>query len=400
MLIATAFVHLLPTAFVSLTDPCLPPFWNRGYPAMAGLIAMTSVLIVVGIEMFFATRGAGHMHGSEYDTLGPEDAEGMPLSAHRLQGLGSPAFRGKDNMRPFRQWKIGDGQGGALSPGITYDDDDDDIPHTGRTLAPPTGPVLPNGLPKFTDDETTESDLEFDEMNIVADEAGLLSAEQGRTRTQSRRDDPPRIQLSNGLGEESPERHGSPAHLSEVQEQRKLLLQCLLLEAGILFHSVFIGMALSVATGTSFIVLLVAISFHRNRCCRFSLSQSLTDSLAETFEGLALGSRIAAITSLPPTSPKPWLMALAYGTTTPLGQAIGLLVHKLYDPASQTGLLTVGVMNAISSGLLLFAGLVELLAEDFLSDKSYEMLRGRPRIEACASVVGGAFLMALVGAWA
>lgn len=120
----------------------------------------------------------------------------------------------------------------------------------------------------------------------------------------------------------------------------------------------------------------------------------------ETFEGLALGSRIAAIPSLPPSSFKPWLMALAYGTTTPLGQAIGLLVHNLYDPASQMGLLMVGIMNAISSGLLLFAGLVELLAEDFLSDKSYETLVGKRRMQAYACVVGGGALMAFVGAWA
>ena len=50
------------------------------------------------------------------------------------------------------------------------------------------------------------------------------------------------------------------------------MLQCLLLEAGILFHSVFIGMAVSVATGPPFVVFLVAIAFH------------------QTFEGLALGS--------------------------------------------------------------------------------------------------------------
>lgn len=93
-------------------------------------------------------------------------------------------------------------------------------------------------------------------------------------------------------------------------------------------------------------------------------------------------------------------MALAYGTTTPIGQAIGLAIHRLYDPQSTTGLLTVGIMNAISSGLLLFAGMVELLAEDFLSDQSYQTLRGKRRVQACASVVGGAFLMALVGAWA
>ncbi|KAL9611034.1 MAG: hypothetical protein Q9167_004315, partial [Letrouitia subvulpina] len=156
---------------------------------------------------------------------------------------------------------------------------------------------------------------------------------------------------------------------------------CLLLEAGILFHSIFIGLALSLAIGTSFIVLLVAISFH------------------QTFEGLALGSRIAAL-PFPADSLKPWLMALAYGTTTPVGQAVGLMVHGLYDQQGQGGLLMVGITNAVSSGLLLFAGLVELLAEDFLSDASYEVLRGRRRVEAWAAVVAGGALMALVGAWA
>ena len=53
------------------------------------------------------------------------------------------------------------------------------------------------------------------------------------------------------------------AKLTDTQQQHKDLLQVALLEAGILFHSVFIGMALSVATGANFIVLLIAISFHR-----------------------------------------------------------------------------------------------------------------------------------------
>jgi len=60
----------------------------------------------------------------------------------------------------------------------------------------------------------------------------------------------------------------------------------------------------------------------------------------------------------------------------------------------------VGVMNAISSGLLIFAGLVQLLAEDFLTKKSYGTLRGRRRVEAFVAVIAGAILMALVGAWA
>jgi zinc transporter ZupT len=169
-----------------------------------------------------------------------------------------------------------------------------------------------------------------------------------------------------------------------LQNPQRQLLQCLLLEAGILFHSIFIGMAVSVATGTSFIVLLVAICFH------------------QTFEGFALGSRIASLIPdlFPPSSMKPWLMSLAYGTTTPIGQAIGLVLHNFYDPASATGLLMVGITNAISSGLLLFAGLVELLAEDFLSEESYVILRGQRRLEACIAVAAGALLMAFVGAFA
>ena len=54
VLIATAFVHLLPTAFVSLTDPCLPPFWNETYPAMAGAIALAAVFLIAVIEMTFS----------------------------------------------------------------------------------------------------------------------------------------------------------------------------------------------------------------------------------------------------------------------------------------------------------------------------------------------------------
>lgn len=85
---------------------------------------------------------------------------------------------------------------------------------------------------------------------------------------------------------------------------------------------------------------------------------------------------------------------------TPIGQAIGLATHTLYSPNSEVGLLVVGTMNAISAGLLIYASLVELLSEDFLSDESWRVLRGRKRVIACLLVFGGAFCMSLVGAWA
>merc|ERR1712054_642851 len=146
------------------------------------------------------------------------------------------------------------------------------------------------------------------------------------------------------IGEESPALKSLPE-----LKLRKERLQCVLLELGILFHSIFIGMALSVSVGNEFIVLLIA---------------------------------------------------LAYGCTTPLGQAIGLATHTLYSPDSEIGLIVVGVMNSISAGLLVFASLVELMAEDFLSDDSWRVLRGRKRVMACVIVFLGAFCMSLVGAWA
>lgn len=47
-------MHLLPTAFISLTDPCLPAFWNEQYPAMAGALALAAVFGIGGVEMVFS----------------------------------------------------------------------------------------------------------------------------------------------------------------------------------------------------------------------------------------------------------------------------------------------------------------------------------------------------------
>jgi zinc transporter 1/2/3 len=321
---------------------------------MAGLIAMASVFVVVSIEMFFAMQGAGHTHGSEYDTL-PQDA--LDEDGHHSHNHRHPSHHRTESMRPFRQGKLRD------------TDPSDDIPlfsvGSGQFAQnhQPNGNTKPHSSNQPYHDDEDPLDFSDDDLDPSTAAPDLLP-----THTHHR------------SASTSTTGHQHPS--DPTLNPQKMLLQCLLLEAGILFHSVFIGMALSVATGTPFIVLLIAISFH------------------QTFEGLALGSRIAAIPSFGKNSPKPWLMALAYGTTTPIGQAIGLVVHNLYDPASQGGLLMVGVMNAISSGLLLFAGLVELLAEDFLSDRSYEVLKGKRRIEACVSVAAGGALMALVGAWA
>lgn len=334
---------------------------------MAGLIAMISVFVVVTIEMTFSTMNGGSM-GSCH--AGPA----LPGGYEALEGV------------------RGHSRGGSLTVPVV-------VEPRGHRRSGSIGTQLQKieraGLPEGEGSDAVESESESE--GNEAEETAALNGGSGRGR--------PR-----GFSGSSEGRGRGGGRLTEEQQRQKELLQVMLLEAGILFHSVFIGMftsflcvyskavsfytelifmiliytagmALSVATGSNFIVLLIAITFH------------------QTFEGLALGSRIASLTVFSTNSYKPWLMCLAYGTTTPIGQAIGLATRKLYDPASQQGLLMVGVMNAISSGLLLFAGLVELLAEDFLSDESYFVLKGRRRVQAGVAVVAGALGMALIGAW-
>jgi solute carrier family 39 (zinc transporter), member 1/2/3 len=308
---------------------------------------MISALVVVGIEMFLRTRGVGHSHshGEPWEPISTDEYN----QNHKMGGTNGPTRPIKLHQRAQRYGRrkhrptdisLGDA---SSSQGLI----------DGVSPLPGSSPHINGHMRPDEDDDDKDSDLDLDELDPA---------------------DEPINDVENQTGQPS-------GAISPKEEQKRLLIQCMLLEAGILFHSVFIGMAVSVATGTPFLIFLIAISFH------------------QSFEGLALGSRIAAI-NFPKTSPKPWLMVLAYGTTTPIGQAIGLFVHRLYDPHSMGGLLMVGIMNAISSGLLLFAGLVQLLAEDFLSDKSYGVLKGKRRWHAFACVIGGATLMALVGAWA
>ncbi|KAI0457408.1 zip family zinc transporter [Xylaria acuta] len=362
VLIATAFVHLLPTAFVSLTDPCLPDFFTSRYQPTAGLVAMVSALTVVALESYLTTRGAGHSHAHNHgwDSEDTESEDGADLKA---QANGGFAAKRVTSHRPADIALSDVGASRGLMSDVSP------LPETTPTIVP----TQQNGKELFVPNKDRHDDDDDDDDNLELNLNELDPATNDHTQPLTQQ------------GHQSHQRHlsetGLPQEPLTPEEQRRRMLQCMLLEAGILFHSVFIGMAVSVATGPPFVVFLIAIAFH------------------QTFEGLALGSRIAAV-QFSRSSIRPWLMVLAYGLTTPLGQAIGLGVHTLYDPKSQTGLLMVGFMNAVSSGLLLFAGLVQLLAEDFLTEKSYRTLKGKKRRNAGLAVFAGAALMALVGAFA
>ena len=73
---------------------------------MAGLIAMTSVFLVVGIEMFFAMKGAGHVHGSGFDTLVLEDGDLHPHAGHGHSRSANGAADGAGASPAGRDWRV------------------------------------------------------------------------------------------------------------------------------------------------------------------------------------------------------------------------------------------------------------------------------------------------------
>ncbi|KAK5075824.1 high-affinity Zn(2+) transporter zrt1 [Exophiala xenobiotica] len=163
------------------------------------------------------------------------------------------------------------------------------------------------------------------------------------------------------------------------------------MEAGILFHSILIGITLVVAPDSSgntsgyYNTLLAVIVFH------------------QFFEGLALGARIALLANSAMRFGI-WgkiLMAAAFALITPLGMAIGVGVLDQFNGNDQSTILTIGVLDALSAGVLLWVGVVDMWARDWAVTGG-EMVQadiGKVTVGLCSLIVGMG-LMSLLGKWA
>ena len=118
------------------------------------------------------------------------------------------------------------------------------------------------------------------------------------------------------------------------------------------------------------------------------------------FEGLGLGSRLAFLKLPPGYNYVAVVGALLYGITTPVGIAAGLGIRSSYNPDSTKASIVSGVMDALSAGILIYTGLVELLAHEFLFNKEMNNASNKKLAYACITMLWGAGIMALLGRWA
>ncbi|KAI0060637.1 ZIP-like iron-zinc transporter [Artomyces pyxidatus] len=153
-----------------------------------------------------------------------------------------------------------------------------------------------------------------------------------------------------------------------------------ILEFGVVLHSVLVGLTLAVDPG--FKVLFVVIVFH------------------QLFEGLGIGSRLAYLRMPARYNWVPIAAALFYGLTTPIGIAVGLGVRTTYNPGSARASAVSGILDALSAGILIYTGLVELLAHEFLFSRDMREASNGKLAYALGCMCTGCGLMALLGKWA
>ncbi|PKS11204.1 hypothetical protein jhhlp_002965 [Lomentospora prolificans] len=246
-----------------------------------------------------------------------------------------------------------------------------------------------------------------------------------------------RSRLNKKIMNDSPEGFSIEKHNASLE-----LVNISIMEAGIIFHSLIIGVTLVVSGDSFFLTLFIVIVFH------------------QFFEGLALGSRIAALgtnkhyalaglghhsqhqhgpghhhhhthnpeqtseaLSKPaagdttpsingvsndreevaggthfPMSQK-IILATCFALVTPIGMAIGtgaLSVFNGNDPATA---IAIGTLDAFSAGILVWVGVVEMWAADWMGGELAEA-SAFDTFMGLFGLVAGIALMSLLGKWA
>ncbi|KAF2846709.1 Zip-domain-containing protein [Plenodomus tracheiphilus IPT5] len=174
-----------------------------------------------------------------------------------------------------------------------------------------------------------------------------------------------------------PHAHGPMREATPMEEK----INVMNLEAGIVFHSILIGITLVVASDSFFITLFIVILFH------------------QMFEGIALGTCIAELPKAAASTLQKCIMAGIFMLITPIGMAIGIGVLNQFNGNDPSTIVAIGTLDALSAGILAWVGIVEMLARDWMHGKllSAGLIR---TVVALFALISGLILMSVLGKWA
>ncbi|XP_061356474.1 zinc transporter 6, chloroplastic-like [Gastrolobium bilobum] len=176
---------------------------------------------------------------------------------------------------------------------------------------------------------------------------------------------------------------GDGGELERVEELMRLKQRLVsqVLEIGIIFHSVIIGVTLGMSQNICTIrPLVAALAFH------------------QIFEGMGLGGCIAqAGFSFGTTA----YMCFMFSVTTPMGIILGMVLFSVtgYDDSSPNALIMEGLLGSVSSGILIYMALVDLIAADFFHNKLMNSNPLLKKVSFIALTLGSA-TMSVLALWA
>ncbi|KAL7318490.1 hypothetical protein PS15m_001728 [Mucor circinelloides] len=173
--------------------------------------------------------------------------------------------------------------------------------------------------------------------------------------------------------------HVHSAGLFEEEEAFKHI-GTLILELGIVMHSIIIGITLANTGNDEFITLLIALVFH------------------QFFEGVALGTRINDMNIK--GWKRPALMGILFIIMTPIGCAIGIGIHSSFNPNSSSSILASAILDSLSAGILLYNAYISLMSQEINQNAEFRQAPFLRKFVCFISMYCGAGLMALLGKWA
>ncbi|XAR60756.1 hypothetical protein NMG60_11034247 [Bertholletia excelsa] len=176
---------------------------------------------------------------------------------------------------------------------------------------------------------------------------------------------------------------GAVGEMQSAEEMLRLKQRLVsqVLEIGIIFHSVIIGVTMGMSQNQCTIrPLVAALAFH------------------QIFEGMGLGGCIAQAGFSAGTTA---YMCFMFSVTTPMGIVLGMIIFSLtgYDDSSPNALILEGLLGSLSSGILIYMALVDLIALDFFHSK---LMGSEPWLKKVSflALALGSTSMSILALWA
>lgn len=253
IILATAFIHMMPTAMSNLSSPCLGPAFSENYTAFGGLIILFSSLFMHWIEFVAMEHNQQRMREAAAERgvtiednrvdlggLGATGVAAVPCPGHVVTVVNEAVCR-RSSCSSSVSFCVMDHSTLEAYPG----------PHHHH----------PKASDSLAVDCSSSLLADVSAAPRVRSYYGTTDSHRGKNTSQETRE--ALISSIDQHHHHYQEIGHSHAHGLELLEESQRRVSTYILEAGVAAHSIIIGISLGVSSGTEFTSLLTALAFHQ-----------------------------------------------------------------------------------------------------------------------------------------